>query len=462
MRARGKRGRGESVTDSFPPPPSTSSLVPPPRKSGEKWTKVLGRKSRKGLTSSDPLPDLPRPSLHQDLGRKGKKKAKAPTKERPATRLTRAPRTAAIILTAPEGQYAEVMRLAREISLADLDIQDLTARRAMTGAMKIETPGKDGQAKASRLAEKMADVLAPKGVKVVCPAKCADLRIRGLDDSATPAAVSLAIAQAGECSEGAIKVGEIRRSPLGTGTMWVQCPLNVARKLVQEGNIRVGWFKARIEVLPTRPLRCFRCLETGHTAQRCNSMVDRSGRCYRCGDASHRSSRCSAGVPRCPLCTDLGRPAEHRLGGAACAPTKSRRVGNVAKTRKSSPEKKPRKPTATRGAPKKGAPKVVVTSNVQVKPPMEKEKDGGKGRGMGREVRSDQDRAPSPSPTPLALAIDDPGNEGLKVGLSPTGLTDPIVLAALSRNRGRGAVGAGSGPTPSTSGGRLPGRGRDR
>lgn len=221
--------RDEPLIDSFPPSPTVGPPIPPPQRSGEEWTKILGRKSKKKIVKH---PDLPNPPPSQNSGQKGKKKEKANEKARPTPRLTRTPRIAAIIMTAPEGKYADAIRLAREkISLADFDIKDLTAKRAMTGAMKIEIPGKDGREKAIKLAIKMDEVLAPQGVKVVCPMKCADLCIRGLDDSATSAAVSMAIAQAGECSEGVLKVGEIRRSPSGIGTVWIQCPLNVARKL---------------------------------------------------------------------------------------------------------------------------------------------------------------------------------------------------------------------------------------
>lgn len=107
-----------------PPPPKGSPPIPPSQKPGEEWTKVLGRKSRRKTTTNH---DLPRPPPPQDSGKQGTKKGKAEAKARPTPRLTRTPRIAAIIMTAPEGQYADAMRLAREkISLADFDIKELT------------------------------------------------------------------------------------------------------------------------------------------------------------------------------------------------------------------------------------------------------------------------------------------------------------------------------------------------
>ncbi|XP_076182678.1 uncharacterized protein LOC143154441 [Ptiloglossa arizonensis] len=155
-------------------------------------------------------------------------------------------------------------------------------------------------ARADRLAEKLGEALAPRGVRVARPTKSAELRVCGLDDSVTREEVARALAQAGGCSEGDIRTGEVRRSSSGLGAVWARCPLPAARKLEAVGRIVVGWVSARIEVLAQRPLQCYRCLETGHVRQRCTSAVDRSGACYRCGAEGHRASHCAA-APKCPL-----------------------------------------------------------------------------------------------------------------------------------------------------------------
>lgn len=67
---------------------------------------------------------------------------------------------------------------------------------------------------------------------------------------------------------------------------------------------------AKVQILETRPLQCFRCLGGGHVKATCTG-VDRSARC---GDSGQD---CSA-KPCCPVCTDLGRPAGHRAGDKAC------------------------------------------------------------------------------------------------------------------------------------------------
>lgn len=87
--------------------------APPPRQSRKKT----------GGNKFPPSPTVgttsPPPSKKE--GKKGKKR--------------RVPRTAAVIVTCPEGQYKEVLRLAMDqIDPASLGIEGMTARRAVTGA----------------------------------------------------------------------------------------------------------------------------------------------------------------------------------------------------------------------------------------------------------------------------------------------------------------------------------------
>jgi hypothetical protein len=166
--------------------------------------------------------------------------------------------------------------------------------------------------------------LGEAGVTVARPVKRADLRVRDLD-SITPEDVASALAEAGGCPTGEIKVGTICFSPAGLGSVWALCPLVAARKLGAAGKVRVGWEWAYLEYLTLRQLQCYRCLEIGHTRQRCTNDVDRSERCYRCGDTSHRAAECASAAAKCPLCADLGRPADHRMGGKACRPPTRRR-----------------------------------------------------------------------------------------------------------------------------------------
>ncbi|KAG7188419.1 hypothetical protein KM043_008067 [Ampulex compressa] len=78
-------------------------------------------------------------------------------------------------------------------------------------------------------------------------------------------------------------------------------------------------------VASTSSLRCDKCLLRGHVKELCPSYVNRGDKCYRCGVPGHNSRSCQAS-PNCPLCSDLGKPADHCLGVLKC--TQVRRDGS--------------------------------------------------------------------------------------------------------------------------------------
>ena len=88
----------------------------------------------------------------------------------------------------------------------------------------------------------------------------------------------------------------------------------------QAAKVILGWSTARVIAIPRRPLQCFKSLELGHVRATCVSAVNRRHLCYRCGESGYRARGCPASAPKCPLCESLGAPANHRMGGVACAP----------------------------------------------------------------------------------------------------------------------------------------------
>ncbi|XP_032686453.1 uncharacterized protein LOC116851280 [Odontomachus brunneus] len=156
--------------------------------------------------------------------------------------LPKAPRAAAITVSCPAGSYADVMWRARsQIDLGELGIGDLRTRRAVTGALVLEIPSPEGHARADALANKMAALFADKeDVRIARPTKRVDIRVRDLDDAATVEDVISAVAVAGGCGPGDLKAGQIRLGPDRMGTLWLRCPLAVAKKVTDRGRIRVG------------------------------------------------------------------------------------------------------------------------------------------------------------------------------------------------------------------------------
>ena len=282
--------------------------------SAETWSQVVGRKARKKTSAPNAL--QPRRATPAPPSTRGK--APVPSK---------LPNTAAVVITVAEGaelSYAAVMRAAKErVNLSDCGVTTgLRLRRAQTGGMILQIPGPENVAKADNLATKLREALSDLAVQVSRPVKSGEVRVMDLDEAVTQAEVAAAVAAAGECSPNDVRAGELRRSRSGLQSAWVRCPLAAVRKLQEAKRIAVGWASARVEVLEARPMRCFRCLEPGHVGRQCPGGVDRSDCCFACGQKGHKARECTAANPRCPVCSDMNRPANHRLGAKACKPPK--------------------------------------------------------------------------------------------------------------------------------------------
>nr|XP_034838764.1 uncharacterized protein LOC117994898 [Maniola hyperantus] len=291
------------------------------------WAKVAGRKTRTPTSTKE---------VDATTSGQTKKTAKVPP----------APKTAAVTITLTESatvNYATAMAIAKQrVKLADCGILQVRQKKSITGGLVLKVPGPDSTKKADTLAERLRTALADMGVRIARPVKTGEIRVMDLDESIVKQDVAVAIAEAAECLEEQVKVGEIRYSTSRLGTVWVRCPLTAVRKLAIEKHLRIGWVSARVQVLAPRQLQCFRCLEFGHVRKQCSNTVDRSLCCYTCGEPGHKANECNAKVPKCPVCADLGRPADHRLGGGKCNPpknTRSRTKGGLKEPSVSRPSK---------------------------------------------------------------------------------------------------------------------------
>lgn len=90
-------------------------------------------------------------------------------------------------MTCKDGSYEKEVREARNrVPLAELGIEQIKIRRAVTGAYIFEITGETKAAKADLLATKFRETVGAKeGVKIARPCKKADLRVKGLDASIT-------------------------------------------------------------------------------------------------------------------------------------------------------------------------------------------------------------------------------------------------------------------------------------
>ncbi|KYN02841.1 hypothetical protein ALC62_06328 [Cyphomyrmex costatus] len=289
---------------------SSSAEKRPKKKELDDWTEVVKRPSNRGKVTQKILDT----SLKSKFPEK-KKGSNQPTRRRP-------PRTAAIQISCRgEVSYADVMKHAKEkIDIDAMGIEDIRPRKARTGALLLEIPGVEGVKKANNLAAKMRKVFGRyEDVLISRPEKIAEIRVRDLEESTTKEDIVKCIVDLTKCERDVIKVGEISFAFGGLGTTLIRCPVAVANAVVKDKKIRIGWMRSRVELLPERPLQCYKCLETGHIRAQCRSAIDYSEVCYRCGENGHPAKGCLQQV-RCVLCAGRGLKANHRMGSQVCKP----------------------------------------------------------------------------------------------------------------------------------------------
>lgn len=166
----------------------------------ETWSSVIGRREKQ-----------------KNKEDKGKVEDRSRTERKRITAQVnrRTPRTAAIQISCRQGtQYADVLKEAKEkIDIDQLGIPELRPKRARTGALLLEIPGKDGTIKANELAGKLKEVLQNNNnVLITRPEKMADIRIRDLVESTARMEVINRFAEIGECDINSIRMGEISQS----------------------------------------------------------------------------------------------------------------------------------------------------------------------------------------------------------------------------------------------------------
>ena len=236
--------------------------------------------------------------------------------------LPRRPRTSAVTITInkeTDKSYAEVLATVRNnIDLDKIGIKSINMRKTMTGGVILEVLEDQKREKAAALAAQLTKILDPDLIRVATPYRTAEARVVHIDISPTADEIKEILAQEGGCKVEDIQLGEIRISENGLGSVWMRCPVEAVRKLIQLGKVTIGRSRAKIEAIEQRPLQCFRCLEIGHVKKSCTSKENREHLCYRCGIPGHLAKECTAAKPKCPLCKSRGASATHRMGGSFC------------------------------------------------------------------------------------------------------------------------------------------------
>lgn len=198
------------------------------------WVTVVKRGNRKPSVTGVTKSAASRP-LNKKVDSPGNRKANG---------LPKPPRTAAVIITCPPGEYKMVMREARaKVSPIDCGIPagGMRTVKTATGAISFEIPGEDNTAKADNFAAALKEALENRpGVRITRPVKMTEIRITGFEPSVSEEELALAIATDGECRAENVRIGKVSRAASGMGAVWAKCPLIAARILVRVGSIRIG------------------------------------------------------------------------------------------------------------------------------------------------------------------------------------------------------------------------------
>jgi len=94
-------------------------------------------------------------------------------------------------------------------------------------------------------------------------------------------------------------------------------PLVAAIK-IKKGKLGIGWSVARVEMMWSRPVQCYKCWHFGHIRNKCESAMDRTNHCFKCGNPEHTSYNCMS-ESYCVVCADLSHETAYRIGSSVCA-----------------------------------------------------------------------------------------------------------------------------------------------
>lgn len=128
------------------------------------------------------------------------------------------------------------------------------------------------------------------------------IEIRDIDEVTTSEDVLQALESHVKETKGTTTVKTLRASYRGTQMAVISMPRKVAEQVLERGKIRIGWVICRIREA-VKPVKCFKCFEFGHLAQKCRSENDRSKLCINCGKEGHIAKQCK-NDPKCVLCSE--------------------------------------------------------------------------------------------------------------------------------------------------------------
>ncbi|XP_055584801.1 uncharacterized protein LOC129737665 [Uranotaenia lowii] len=226
----------------------------------------------------------------QTVERKRKRTTKAKPKPKPKPKRVR-DKGEALVVKAPEGTYADVLRQMRTSDrLVGLGGDVRRIRRTHSGEMILELR-RGSQIKSSEYSALTQEIVGG-AAEIRALSTTVTVRVKNLDEIATDVEVQNALRDLCKIGTDQISV-RMRDGPPRSGTQvaFVKLPVAAANAALKCGRLKVGWSICQIAI-PQQPERCFRCVEYGHKSFACKG-ADRSGLCWRCGEAGHQAAGCT-------------------------------------------------------------------------------------------------------------------------------------------------------------------------
>ncbi|XP_015118398.1 uncharacterized protein LOC107042042 [Diachasma alloeum] len=262
---------------------------------------------------------LPKTSEWQEAKGKKDKRKKQPTEQLPQQRKHAARPDALIIRPKVKGSYSDILKRMKQDATARESHHCVDKiRKAATGDMLIIL-SKEHSDKAPGLQNAITELFGDDA-EVLSKTPEEDVEIKDLEETATKEEILEALQKAGEsCGISLNAIKSLRKAYGGTQTAWVRLPVATTKKIVGEyGKIKIGWVNCRIRRVE-RPLKCFKCWDFGHLANKCKNLVDRSKNCIKCGEGGHLVAKCEKHA-KCVLCVakDRMHNSAHIAGSGKC------------------------------------------------------------------------------------------------------------------------------------------------
>ncbi|KAK9687733.1 hypothetical protein QE152_g36042 [Popillia japonica] len=222
--------------------------------------------------------------------------------------------------------YADLLRSVKDnVDIGKVGVKVKAIKKTTKGDLLLEVEG--GRKKAGDLREAIKEKLdsdvrvTGNNVTLHILDIDSDVRVTGnnvtlhildIDATTTKEEVAMAIRkQTGRSDLQDNMVTSMRPCKDGNQIATVQVSPGIANKLLKAGRMKIGWVGCRVRKRVTL-IRCYRCLDFGHTREGCNGP-DRSDLCVNCCQPGHQVKDCT-NKPFCRKC----QTQDHRSDTTKC------------------------------------------------------------------------------------------------------------------------------------------------